>query len=226
MKHLIYLLLFTLILSCSKKEQEKPREKALDTKTTIIKLYADSYSYYEKGDFDKSDSCLLEVLALDSSEINAYLGLSGTYFYIRNEQEKSLAFQKKALQYDKKSPIIHNNIGYFFLKTNQLDSAEYYLNKTLSLVPNQPHALSNLGLVYTQKGDFDRAKTFLKKAVQTEQDNPYALKHLALYYIKIKKKDKACQCLKAIDMEAYKAWAPITEDSDIDSLLTTHCSKT
>ena len=221
MKHLLYLS-FSLFLFCCNTHEQTEKEK-IDIEKTIQSLYEHAFVFYDQGDYEKSDSCLHKILELDSSQTFAYLSLGHSYFYNKKEETESLNLMKKALQYDNKNPLIYNNIGYYYIECKQLDSAEYYLLKALKYSPNHNFALSNLGLVYTQKDDLDKAIVYLKKAIQIAPDSPYTFKHLALYYIKKNKLNKACECLHAIDIEAYKQLAPKNERSEVDSLLNNYC---
>ncbi len=119
-----------------------------------------------KVKFNYFDGVLTRLLAVTS---NNY----------KEELQKAIEMQEKALQLDDKAPYIHNELGLLHLllwnfegakNGVYFDKAKQYLEQAIDLSPTWVLPYSNLGGLLAQKGETDKAKKLINKATSLRDD--------------------------------------------------------
>ncbi len=174
----------------------------------------DSTSYKRPRNMVQVETLLRVVLVLMLVLIVALAG----YFLLKFFQERNrpprtyyeyqLAIWKNSLERYPKSPDVHTNLGYIYLKMGEDGKGVGYLNSALKINKKFAPALYNLGLFHKKKGNNEEAAKFLTKA--GEFGNP-GNKYLAYFtlgevYGDMGKVDKAIDALKQADEDNSTMW--------------------
>ncbi len=85
-----------------------------------------------------------------------------------------------------------NNLGVYYLHSNQLDEAELQLQKAETADANNATIFNNMGVLYWAKGDVDKAAEYFKKAAQIDPNDEINY-NLGIICIKKGHYDKAVQ---------------------------------
>nr|WP_294859179.1 tetratricopeptide repeat protein [uncultured Fluviicola sp.] len=108
--------------------------------------------------------------------------------YKRKKNEDAFSSLGKALiltNNDLLKSDIHNNIGYYLLRSGQYNESIPHFREAIKLKPDYGYANDNLGYALIQTGALEEGKKWLEKAVQTKTNNDaYSFRNLALYYQK------------------------------------------
>jgi len=64
-----------------------------------------------------------------------------------------------------------NNLGVYYIESNQLDEAELQLQKAETIDANNAAVLNNMGVLYWAKGDVDKAAEYFKRAAQIDPND-------------------------------------------------------
>lgn len=91
---------------------------------------------------------------------------------------------KQLLAQQPDSPIILNNIGFFYGVTGRYEEAITHLDNAIALAPNAPFPHNNKGYALMQLGQLDAAKEHILKSLTLHKGNSYAYRNLALLHLK------------------------------------------
>ncbi len=174
----------------------------------------DSADYKQPRNMVQIETLLRVVLVLMLVLIVALAG----YFLLKFFQERNrpprtyyeyqLAIWKNSLERYPKSPDVHTNLGYIYLKMGEDAKGVGYLNSALKINKKFAPALYNLGLFHKKKGNNEEAVKFLTKAGKL--GNP-GNKYLAYFtlgeaYVDMGKVDKAIDAFKQADEDNSTMW--------------------
>lgn len=85
-----------------------------------------------------------------------------------------------------------NNLGAYYIKSNNLDQAELQLQKAENIDANNAAIINNMGVLYWQKGDYEKAEEYFKKAASINPSDEINY-NLGVILIKQAKYDEAVQ---------------------------------
>ncbi|MBA6381824.1 PEP-CTERM system TPR-repeat protein PrsT [Colwellia sp. BRX10-6] len=87
--------------------------------------------------------------------------------------------------------LIHNNLAYAAVNTNDMDLAIQHVNKAAELAPQNPQVIDTLGFVsYIQK-DYSKALGYYKQANALAPDDKGIIKHMADCLLKMNRTEEA-----------------------------------
>jgi len=142
--------------------QKNPQMNA-ETKRQLHINY--SVCVYKMGEIDKA----LRILeAQHAKEPTGLIYQTLGYLYVEaGDQEKALAYNTEALEYDDEDPITLDNLGqtYYRLMKDKTKAKEYF-NKALELKPGQIDTLYFLAQMDLEEGKPDAAREKLQKALE------------------------------------------------------------
>lgn len=104
------------------------------------------------------------VLLVDERNVQAMIYLAQAY-YSWGKHELAERILLKAKEIDDTNALIHNRLGFVYLKMDNMSSAIAAFKKATELDPNLPEAHNNLGALYNQARDYATATEMLRKAV-------------------------------------------------------------
>ncbi len=119
----------------------------------------------------------------------------------RTYYEYQLAIWKNTLSRYPKSPDVHTNLGYVYLKMGEEARGLEYFNSALKIDKNFAPALYNLGLYHRKKGNYKPALKYLKKAGKFSSDGNKYLTYFTIGEI-YEKQGKPDDAISAFEMSA------------------------
>ena len=174
--------------------------------TDIKKEYENCLNYLQENNIENID--LHRLKALNLYRKKAQLNREKKF----KEANKIMLEATRLTNYGKYLAYLYNDIGYNYIKMNQLDKSIEYFQKSLEIFPGYEYANNNLGYVYIVKNELEKGKAYLDKIEkpQTQIVSCYKYRDLAIYYHKKgefdkaqKEFNKAFHCGKEIDMLEY-----------------------
>lgn len=144
---------------------------------------------------------------IDLKKITAFILILVVLFsfwtFQRNKAWKTqFTLWNDALKKSPHKPRTHINLGFLYLKAQDLQRAEDHFKKAIELDPNSANAHLNLGLVYLLKKDYDSALKEYELALKIRPDYPAAYSGLGTVYRKKGELEKAEKNYrKAIELE-------------------------
>ena len=183
-----------------------------------------------KGLLDEAIKEYLEVLKVDSKNMEANLHLAQCY----KEQQKyedAMKYFRKAASIKPNEAETHDGLGNIFKTMGLVDKAFEEFQVALLLDPESPGIMNNIGWCYQQKLQIDKALEMYQKVL--EIDNTIATTHanMAICYRVKGQLDKALEEIKiALEFDPELAFAhselcaSIATKGDIDAAIP-HCEK-
>jgi tetratricopeptide (TPR) repeat protein len=133
-----------------------PRDLGLRNQLAAVLLASRQY--------DKAAEQAKGVLLVDERNVQAMIYLAQAYYYWgKNELAERILL--KAKESDDTNALIHNRLGFVYLKMDDMSSAIAAFKKATDLDPNLPEAHNNLGALYNQARDYATATEVLRRAV-------------------------------------------------------------
>ena len=133
-----------------------PRDLGLRNQLAAVLLASRQY--------DKAAEQSKGVLLVDERNVQAMIYLAQAYYHWgKNELAERILL--KAKEIDDTNALIHNRLGFIYLKMDDMSSAIAAFKKATELDPNLPEAHNNLGALYNQARDYATATEVLRKAV-------------------------------------------------------------
>ena len=175
--------------------EKKPKVKTSKAEDKIFALLREAASLGEGDSWKQAEGKYIEILKIDSKNIEAYQGLGRLYLENgkNNEARQIFEFLLKLGAEDADMYISLANLSW---EEENLDEAKTYFLKALSLDGTKVAARVNLGLVFSELGDKDSAAQQFRAALELEPKNPRYLDLLIESSIKFGNKDLAKQVLK------------------------------
>lgn len=134
------------------------------SKATLSELIQAAIRYENVGDLKGAEAAYRAVLARDSQQVDAYLGLGRVYTQRRFLPEAIRAF-KAALKIAPGNYFALANLGSALRLTGDLEGAINALQKAKALNPTGTGVHVLLGLAHKDQGDLAAAETVLREAV-------------------------------------------------------------
>ncbi|MFW5771014.1 MAG: tetratricopeptide repeat protein [Spirochaetota bacterium] len=153
MKPLFYLMIISVLISCS----DETREKAQD-------LYRQSLRLYIQKDLAGAEATLIRALNYDSTLKEGYLLLAKVYFF-RGEDEDFVETIEEYLDITEKNPEGLLLYARWHMKKQQYDKAGSILEKVIRTNGNHPLALYLMGSLHLRKGENDKAIIIMNRAM-------------------------------------------------------------
>jgi tetratricopeptide (TPR) repeat protein len=116
------------------------------------------------GQYDKAAEQAKGVLLVDERNVQAMIYLAQAYYHW-NKYELAERILLKAKEIDDTNAVIQNQLGFVYLKMDNMSSAIAAFKKATELDPDLPEAHNNLGALYNQARDYATATEVLRKAV-------------------------------------------------------------
>jgi tetratricopeptide (TPR) repeat protein len=133
-----------------------PRDLGLRNQLAAVLLASRQY--------DKAAEQSKGVLLVDERNVQAMIYLAQAYYHW-GKHELAERILLKAKEIDDTNALIHNRLGFIYLKMDDMSSAIAAFKRATELDPNLPEAHNNLGALYNQARDYATAAEVLRKAV-------------------------------------------------------------
>jgi len=133
-----------------------PRDLGLRNQLAAVLLASRQY--------DKAAEQSKGVLLVDERNVQAMIYLAQAYYHW-GKHELAERILLKAKEIDDTNALIHNRLGFVYLKMDDMSSAIAAFKKATELDPNLSEAHNNLGALYNQARDYATATEVLRKAV-------------------------------------------------------------
>lgn len=133
-----------------------PRDLGLRNQLAAVLLASRQY--------DKAAEQAKGILLVDERNVQAMIYLAQAYYHW-GKHELAERILLKAKEIDETNALIHNRLGFVYLKMDDMTSAIAAFKKATDLDPNLPEAHNNLGALYNQARDYATATEVLRKAV-------------------------------------------------------------
>ena len=133
-----------------------PRDLGLRNQLAAVLLASRQY--------DKAAEQSKGVLLVDERNVQAMIYLAQAYYHW-GKHELAERILLKAKEIDNTNALIHNRLGFVYLKMEDMSAAIAAFKKATDLDPSLPEAHNNLGALYNQARDYTTAAEVLRKAV-------------------------------------------------------------
>jgi tetratricopeptide (TPR) repeat protein len=133
-----------------------PRDLGLRNQLAAVLLASRQY--------DKAAEQAKGVLLVDERNVQSMIYLAQAYYHW-GKYELAERILLKAKEIDDTNAIIHNRLGFVYLKMDDMSAAIASFKKATELDSNLPEAYNNLGALYNQARDYATATEVLRKAV-------------------------------------------------------------
>jgi len=132
----------------------------------VILAEAGSYEEAEKK-YKEVEKTLPNDPATHSNLANIYIKKADNY---ANKQMYDLALIefKKAIEFNPKDYVAHNNIGILYKQKGDIKKAMEEYTKALEINPTYSLTYNNIGNIYLESGQYDAAIRFYKKAISLD----------------------------------------------------------
>jgi hypothetical protein len=111
----------------------------------------------------------------------------GTAAAQKGDSKAAAEFFSQAVAAYANFPIALGDLGYQYMKLNQMDKAAETYEALLKLKPEDPLAHLNLGIARYNQKKFDEAETHLRKALELKNTGPMAHYYLGMTLISLKR---------------------------------------
>ena len=133
--------------------------------------------YLDMGELEDAEKRLWSVLALDSSNAEAY-HLLGVVSSQRERWDEALSFWERALTLEPHRPETLRKMGWIYRSMGERGLSTECLELCIRLQPRHIQARLDVSLVYMEKMEFERAAEHLRAVIALEPDNRLALDYL------------------------------------------------
>lgn len=119
-----------------------------------------------------------EALRRDDRHVEAYVGLSNTFFRDR-KFDKAEAYIDRGIELDATHQPLWYNRGVLLGELDKPTQAEAAYRKSIELVPNHAMSHNNLGSILNRRGDSEGAKAAYRAAMEADPDHVESRYNLA-----------------------------------------------
>lgn len=175
------------------KEALVTKEDFEDFEKEIDKLFREAKELTDKEEYDEAEKKYIEIIGLDSKNIEAYRGLGNLYFLQRNYEDAKQTFAH-ILKLNKADDHAYARLGKIAEQEGDFDQAKQDLLKSLD-ISTAPIHFFELAEVCFKMEEYKEALVNLNKALKIEPNNPKYLDLLLTISIIIKDKKKATATL-------------------------------
>lgn len=193
---------------------QMPDESLQDCDSAIRYAEDDSLKYnaicyratvrMQKRDAQGAYMDLMQVLAFDSTNVDALAGLGGVLDDLHRGQD-AIMYLDKAIKLYPEHIGLRINRGMRYIDAEDCTNALIMFNKALEISPDDPLAFNNRGYVLYKMNDLTNALKDIERSLELGPTNSYAYRNRALVYIAMKEKDKACEDLKTSIKQGFTA---------------------
>jgi tetratricopeptide (TPR) repeat protein len=130
--------------------------------------HARAYSaliHWKKGHLDEAIA-ELETLLESNYRTTALYSNLGFFLIEKGDMDKALKINLEAYEYNNQSPVIQDNLGLCYIKTEQWALAEDIYDKLIENHPRFPDAWYNAAQIAVHKGDNKKAESLLSSALE------------------------------------------------------------
>lgn len=150
-------------------KQENLNNINLDAR--IEQLFNLTEEFKKSGDFNMAEKKLIEIIGLDSKNIEAFKLLGKIYFERQNYEEAKQTFEH-ILKLKEDDEDIYDNLAKIAQARGDLNQAKDEYLKLLNVNKENAQTYFNLTLVYQAMGNMKEAVKNIKKALKIEPNNP------------------------------------------------------
>jgi Flp pilus assembly protein TadD len=109
---------------------------------------------------------------------NAWFLLGWAHRRLGNYEQGKRAFLA-ALQHNRSSPDLHNELAICLMELGELDESREHLEAARKLSPQDPKILSNLGVLALRRGEPQEARRLFLAVLELHPDDPIARRYLS-----------------------------------------------
>ena len=168
------------------KGEEHISESGLKEKTE--QLFVEAEELKKSNDFPSAEKKYIEIIGIDSKNINAFKNLAQVYFELKNYEEAKQIFEH-ILKLKDDDVEAYGGLAEIAKEKGHFNEARDEYLKSLNINNERSQTYFDLSLVYKAMENMKEAMDNIKKALSIEPNNPRYLD--AMLDISIINKDKA-----------------------------------
>jgi len=149
-------------------------------------------SLFQEGKLKKSEEICLEILKIDSNNLNILHLLGIIYFKIKN-YKFSIDFFEKAMKINAYNAEVNNNYGIVLKEIKKLDLALEKFNEAIKINPNYAEAYNNRGIIMAELRKLDFALENFNQATKINPNYAEAYNNAGFTLKDLKKLDLALE---------------------------------
>ena len=138
---------------------------------SVSLLHSLAVLYDEISDWNKSDKIYDQLIALDSSDAQAYNNYAYSLVERNQDLNKALKLATKAILLEPKNPSYLDTIGWVYFKLNKFKKAKKYIEAAIEIDEDSAVILEHLGDIYIKLNKFKNANKLYKKALLLDKSN-------------------------------------------------------
>jgi len=161
-------------INLAKKELEEALERFPDS-GDILFLY--SKYYFRLGKIEETINALRKSIKKKPGLIVSYALLSFVYSEILFDYDLAIRTVEKGLSYDKRNPVLLNNLAYNYLMKNDIGKARIILD-TVKDVERNVFLTATRGLLLLKEGNVQEGTSLYNRAAFFAQNNPVLCKEI------------------------------------------------
>ena len=146
------------------------KEEYDDLNADIEKKLDEGHELMEKEEYEKSEKIYIEIISLDSKNIEAYRGLGSLYFLQKNYDEARQVFEH-ILKINPNDSSAFSELAEIYLKIEEYRKAKENTEKALKIQPNNPKFLDLLIKINIIRKDKIKAESVLQKLKVVNPEN-------------------------------------------------------
>ncbi len=162
-------------------------EENISSENKIEQLFAQAEDFCKRDDSESAEKKYIEIIGLDSKNINAFKALGRVYFEKKEYEEAKQTFEH-ILKLKEDDEDIYNNLAQIAKEKGDLNQAKDEYIKSLNINKQNAQTYFSLALVYQAMGKWSDTIKSLKKALKIEPSNPRYLDTMLEISIIIKDK--------------------------------------
>jgi serine/threonine protein kinase/Tfp pilus assembly protein PilF len=165
------------------RDEAYKKAKAYSEKTTEKErlLIDAAYAFFIDRDSEKGRQLLLEVTQKFPKEKRGHYWL-GLYYLMRDEFEKTIEENKKALELDPDYGDALNQIAYAYIALGNFEKAIENLQRYTTVSPGDPNPLDSMAELYFRMGRIDEALEKYKEVLEVKSDFYLAMWNIGYVY--------------------------------------------
>ncbi len=165
-------------------------DERVDGPETIDQLFSQAEELRKRDDLDSAEKKYIEIIGLDSKNINAFKELGRVYFEKKEFEEAKQTFEH-ILKLKEDDEDIYENLAKIAKEKGDLNEARDEYLKSININKQNSQTYFNLAEVYRAMDKLPEAVVNLKKALKIEPANPRYLDTMLEISIIIKDKELA-----------------------------------
>ena len=153
------------------------------------------------------------VLKIDPENLDAYLGLGGTYNSLGRTAEAEQAF-RHAIEIRPSCWSCYNKLGVFLNEHSRYGEAADTWRKVTELAPDNVWGYMNIGVAYFQMGQFEIAENYFQRALLLAPDDPDLYSNLgtvSFFLGRFEEDVKYTQKAIALRPQKYDYWGNLAD---------------